>query len=178
MEPFRPYLIGFTVLVLAYAWYQKLNSKKTKEVGCACEEDKKRSFWQTKAFLGIITIFALIMMAFPYYGKIFYPKNEPQVAVVSFENMQELELNVSGMTCNGCQDHVENTLGRLPGVSGVSASYIEERVKVKFDAGQTNKSAIVNAINGTGYTVEGETTVPENSAHGEKGHVCGPDGCN
>ena len=28
IEPFRPYLIGLTILVLAFAWYQKLKPQK------------------------------------------------------------------------------------------------------------------------------------------------------
>ena len=28
LEPFRPYFIGLTTLVLAFAWYQKLKPKK------------------------------------------------------------------------------------------------------------------------------------------------------
>ena len=32
LEPFRPYLIGLTVLVLGFAWYQKL--KPQKEIDC------------------------------------------------------------------------------------------------------------------------------------------------
>ena len=28
IEPFRPYLIGLTILVLGFAWYQKLKSQK------------------------------------------------------------------------------------------------------------------------------------------------------
>ncbi len=177
MEPFRPYLIGFTVLVLGFAWYQKLKPNKAAEPDCACEEDEKQSFWQTKAFLGIVTVFAIIMMAFPFYGQIFYPENRIPTELVLSENFQELELNVSGMTCNGCEDHVEHTISALPGVNGVSASFSEELVKVRFDAGQTDKKAIVNAINGTGYKVEG-TVGAENPDHGEPGHVCGPDGCN
>lgn len=34
IEPFRPYLIGLTVLVFALAWYQKL--KPQKQVDCDC----------------------------------------------------------------------------------------------------------------------------------------------
>ena len=46
MEPFRPYLIGLTVLVLGFAWYQKLRPRTQEEIDCACEEDEKPSFWQ------------------------------------------------------------------------------------------------------------------------------------
>ena len=35
LEPFRPYLIGLTILVLGFAWYQKLKPKK--EIDCDCE---------------------------------------------------------------------------------------------------------------------------------------------
>jgi mercuric ion transport protein len=65
MDPFRPYLFGITVLVLGFAWYQKLKPKTAEEIQCACEEDEKPSFWQSKMFLGIVTGFAVLMLAFP-----------------------------------------------------------------------------------------------------------------
>ena len=55
MEPFRPFLIGLTILVLAFAWYQKLRPRTEEEIACACEDDKP-SFWQTKSFLSIVSI--------------------------------------------------------------------------------------------------------------------------
>ena len=42
LEPFRPYLIGLTILVLGFAWYQKLKPKK--EIDCDCETDEKPKF--------------------------------------------------------------------------------------------------------------------------------------
>jgi hypothetical protein len=81
LEPARPYLIGITVLVLAFAWYQKLKPKKA-EVECVCESDEKSSFLQTKTFLGIVTVFAALMLAFPYYSYIFYPKTKSKVVIV------------------------------------------------------------------------------------------------
>ena len=178
IEPFRPYLIGFTVLVLSFAWFQKLKPEKATGIDCACEEEEKQSFWQTKTFLGFVTIFAIIMIAFPYYGQIFYQDNDPRIAIVSSENIQELTLNVSGMTCDGCEDHVEHTLVQLTGVIRVTASYSEELAEVEFDVGQTDKKAIIDAINSTGYKVEDEAGIQDDPPHGEPGHVCGPDGCN
>ena len=55
IEPFRPYLIGLTILVLGFAWYQMLKPKK--EIDCECETDEKPKFTQSKTFLGIITVF-------------------------------------------------------------------------------------------------------------------------
>jgi len=58
LDPLRPYLIGITVLVLGFAWYQKLKLKK--EIECDCEEDDQPSFWQSKRFLAIITVIAAL----------------------------------------------------------------------------------------------------------------------
>jgi mercuric ion transport protein len=110
MEPFRPYLIGITILVLGFAWYQKLKPRTSEEIQCECEEDKKSPFLQTKMFLGIVTIFAFLMLAFPHYGQIFYPKTN-KVVETHVKNTQEVKFDnsqthgQSGHVCgpNGCQ---------------------------------------------------------------------------
>jgi mercuric ion transport protein len=48
IEPFRPYFIGLTVLVLGFAWYQKLKPKK--QVDCECETDEKPSLFNQNHF--------------------------------------------------------------------------------------------------------------------------------
>merc|ERR1711916_15172 len=79
IEPFRPYLVGLSILVLGFAWYQKL--KPQKEIDCECETDDlpagkagRPKFIQSKTFLGIVTLLAIIMLAFPYYSGIFLSK--------------------------------------------------------------------------------------------------------
>ena len=66
VDPFRPYLIGLTILALGFAWYQKLFPKATetqKEIDCECATEEKRKFIQTKTFLGIATLFAATMIS-------------------------------------------------------------------------------------------------------------------
>lgn len=75
LEPIRPYLIGVTVLVLGFAWYQKLKPQTEEEIKCLCEEDEKPSFWQTKKFLSMVTAFAILMLAFPFYGQNILPES-------------------------------------------------------------------------------------------------------
>ena len=94
IEPARPYLLGITILVLAFAWYQKLKPRSIEEMGCDCTENDKKSFIQTKSFLGIITVFAFLMMGFPYYGKIIYSKPDKKVIVISSNKKQEVKFNV------------------------------------------------------------------------------------
>jgi mercuric ion transport protein len=173
LEPFRPYLIGLTVLVLGFAWYQNLKPRTTEEIQCTCEEEDETPFMQTKKFLGIVTVFAFLMMAFPYYGQIFYPKADKQVIVVSSDNIQEEKFNVSGMTCASCEEHAKNEVNKLPGIVTVSANSKEGSAFIKFDNSKTNKEAIIKAINTAGYKVSASV----NPVHGQAGHTCEPNGC-
>lgn len=176
LEPARPYLLGITVLVLGFAWYQKLKPRTAEEIQCACQEDEKPPFMQTKMFLRIVTVFAFLMMAFPYYDHIFYPKANKEVVVISSNNIQEVKFNVSGMTCASCEEHVKYAVNELPGIVSVSANSDEGTANVKFDNSKTDKSTITKTIDGTGYKVSGEVT-KENPAHGGVGHGCRPNGC-
>jgi copper chaperone CopZ len=156
MEPIRPYLLGITILVLVFAWYQKLKPRTAEEIQCDCDEDEKKPFMQTKTFLGIVTVFAALMMAFPYYGDVFYPKADKQVVVVSSSNIQEIKFNVSGMTCSSCEEHVKHAVNGLPGILKVTANYEEGSASVQFDDSKTSKDKIVKAIDDTGYKVKND----------------------
>ena len=120
LEPFRPYFIGLTILVLGFAWYQKLKPKK--QIDCNCETEEKPKFIQSKMFLGIVTAFAIVMLAFPYYSSIFYPKTEKQIIAVDKSNIQKVEFTISGMTCASCGEHVNHEVNKSPGLISSNAS--------------------------------------------------------
>ena len=151
LEPLRPYLIALTVFVLGFAWYLKLKPKK--QLDCSCENDEKIPFTQSKMFLGIITLFAVVMLAFPYYSGIFYPTTEKQIIIVDQSNIREIEFTISGMTCASCGEHVNSEINKLAGIISSDASYENKNAVVKFDDSKTNIDEIENAINGTGYVV-------------------------
>lgn len=164
VDPIRPYLIGITVLVLAFAWYLKLKPRTAEEIQCDCEparspggEDERKPFIQTKTFLGIVTVFAALMLAFPYYAHVFYPSGDKkEVVIVKASDIQTVTFDVKGMTCNGCASHVENEVNKLPGIIEVNASYEEATTKVEFDQSKVSLAQIEKAINGTGYKVIGK----------------------
>jgi len=151
IEPFRPYLIGLTILVLLFAWYQKL--KPEKEIDCECETDKKPKFIQSKTFLGVVTVFAIVMLAFPYYSSMFYPNSEKQIVVVDKSNIKTTEYKISGMTCAGCEEHVNHEVNKLSGIVSSKASYESGNAIIEFDKTKTNEAEIEKAINSTGYKV-------------------------
>jgi copper chaperone CopZ len=151
IEPFRPYLIGLTILVLGFAWYQKLKPKK--EIDCECETDEKPKFLQTRTFLGIVTVFALLTMAFPYYSEIFYPNTEKQITVVDKSDIKTTEFKISGMTCASCEEHVNHEVNKLNGIINSNASYENGNAIIEFDRTKANEMEIEKAINSTGYKV-------------------------
>jgi len=156
IEPFRPYLIGLTVLVFAFAWYQKL--KPQRQVDCDCEADNKKSFWQSKSFLGIVTVVAGFLISFPYYAKAFYPKpQEIKVVMVDKTNIQQAVFKIKGMTCESCTQHVNTEISKVKGIIAFQTSYENANSTVKFDNSKTSIDSIAAAINSTGYKVISQT---------------------
>lgn len=151
LEPARPYFIGLTMLVLGFVWYQKLKSKNP--IDCNCETNKKTKFLQSKLFLSIMTVFAGLMLIFPMYAHILYPKTQKQAIIVKKSNIQTINFTINGMTCADCQGHIEHELNKLSGIIKSSASYENRNAVVEFDISKTNTEEIKKAINSTGYTV-------------------------
>ena len=151
LETFRPYLIGFTILVLGFAWYQKLKPKK--EIDCNSETDEKPSFLQSKLFLGIVTIFAIVMTAFPHYSSVFYPKSEKEIIVVDKANIQTINLEIKGMTCTSCEEHINHSVNQLNGIVNIKSSYENGNAEIEFDNSKTTIEEVEKAVNSTGYSV-------------------------
>ncbi len=155
LEPFRPYLLVLTVVVLGIAWYQNLKPKK--EMECNCNSTEKKSFYQSKLFLSLVTCFVLLTSAFPYYSSIFYNNKEVASTNVDGPNLKRIDFNIDGMTCSSCENHINHSIGLLEGVASVNTSYEKGSIEVKYDKSKTNIEAIKKAINSTGYNIIEQT---------------------
>ncbi len=154
IEPFRPYLIGLTVLVLAFAWHQKLRPKTQAEIDCECEDDKPK-FFNSKGFLFLVTLFAGAILAFPRYSHIFYPAPDTskEIVYVVQSNVKEIRVTIEGMTCSGCEAHIENEVNKLDGILKVDADYEAANTTVKYDETKVDLQKIETAILSTGYKI-------------------------
>ena len=154
LEPFRPYLIGVAIIAIGYAWYNYYQGKKSDD---CCAVDVKPKWYQTKGFLVGVTLFAAVSIAFPYYSYIFFPSNDTkEIVVVNATDIQTVTFDVKGMTCAGCEAHVNSEVNKLPGIEKVDAKHTEAKAKVKFDQSKVSLTQIENAINSTGYKVIGK----------------------
>ncbi len=154
LEPVRPYLISGTALILAFAWYQKLKPRKKEEIQCDCEEDDKTSFWQSRTFLGIVTIIAIGLLTFPRYSHIFYGKSKKAISAAKESSLEVAGFSLADMTCASCEEYVKHAVNDLDGVVESSANYEDGTAKVKFNAEKVSVNKIVDAINATGYKVK------------------------
>lgn len=77
-----------------------------------------------------------------------------------------LELEVAGMSCQGCADHVRQGLGALPGVVRVNADAKKARVVVVYRPAKITSAQIRRKIMALGYVVgdkDPPVTYPSNA---------------
>jgi mercuric ion transport protein len=151
IAPARPYMIGLTIALLGFAWYQKLKPQAADDCGCAVDEKPK--FLQSKIFLLSITLFAALMIAFPFYSKAFFSKKEKTTILVEKSNIRTVELKIKGMSCEACEGEVNHEVNKLPGIVQSTVSYKNRNAVIQFDISKTTIKDITGAVNTTGYKV-------------------------
>ena len=151
IEPFRPFLIALTILALLLAWYQKIKQQK-QEIDCDCKEENQ-TFLNSKKFLLYVTLYAGLMLVFPYYSQIFHPKTSQDKIHVKESNISEIEYNIKGMTCIGCEAHLENEVNKLDGIIVVKANHEKGNTIIKYDKTKIANNDIENAVKKTGYKI-------------------------
>ena len=151
LEPFRPYLIGATFLMLGFAWYSSIMVSKKDDCGC---EPKKPSLLQSRKFLSIITIVSLLFISFPSFSHLLIQSEQNTAANIDQEGKMKITLPVNGMTCASCERHIESEVINLSGISSVKASYANKSATVEYDPQKIDQEKIIAAINKTGYTVD------------------------
>ncbi|MDO3641486.1 mercuric transport protein MerTP [Mucilaginibacter sp. L3T2-6] len=150
IEPARPYLIGFTVVIFAFAWYQQFN-KKTQTNNCDCEV-KPASFWQSKKFLLMVTALSAVLITFPYYSSALYgAPAQSSVSISQASNIKWVQFTVKGMGCADCTKHIDGVLSNVPGVIKTSTSFEKAQTTVSYDPKRTSADSLKNKINQIGY---------------------------
>jgi copper chaperone CopZ len=154
LDPFRPFLIGLVIAILGFAWYQKLKPRSRAEIACECETDGKPSYWQSRQFLGLVTLLAGILISFPYYSGMLFAENKTNTISVEKENIAHAEITIKGMTCTGCENSVNKALSDLNGVIHVKSDYHTGIAKVRYDKTKVSSKQFKKAIEeSVGYKV-------------------------
>jgi mercuric ion transport protein len=144
LEPYRPWFIGMTVVLVGFAFYSAYRPQATQDRceggGCALPSRRMARFLAWTAAIASTTL-----IAFPYYvGTL------PVSAVAKSQSekpaTQVCTLKVSGMTCAGCEAAVHMAARSVDGVTEAKASYAKGHAEVTYDPSKTTPAAIAKAI--------------------------------
>lgn len=58
---------------------------------------------------------------------------------------------VKGMTCSACENHVHNSVAKIPGVDKVEVNLLTNSMTVEFDDAKVNDAMIFKAVSDSGY---------------------------
>ena len=59
--------------------------------------------------------------------------------------------SVKGMTCSACENHVHNSVAKIPGVDNVEVNLLTNSMTVEFDETKVNDAMIFKAVSDGGY---------------------------
>lgn len=102
----------------------------------------------------IISFFATALICGCSYKAAFGQTQEKPFGTVK---TKVVELSVTGMTCQGCADHVTDALSKKPGVVKSDAQFASNSATVTYDPSAVKEEDIIRAIEETGYKAETKT---------------------
>ena len=101
-------------------------------------------------------IIVILVLAFAAYA-CNQGKTEGETAkTITTAAIKTIKLGVEGMSCEGCEQTIREEVGKIEGVSEVTASHVNKFATISFDTTLTTVSAVSDAITAAGYEVTGE----------------------
>lgn len=76
-----------------------------------------------------------------------------EVVYVSESNIDKVEYSIKGMTCTGCEVHIESEVNKLDGIIEVKANHEKGNTIVKYDKTKVTNKEIEDAVGKTGYKI-------------------------
>ena len=70
------------------------------------------------------------------------------------QKVSVIEVSIGGMSCTGCEQTIQNNVGKLEGIKSVKASYTTGMAMIEYFEGVADTTGIKEAISGSGYTVK------------------------
>ena len=151
-EPYRYYFLGLTTVLLGISFYLVYRKPKTEcAPGEVCEKPASRR--GQKIALWIVTAMVAALAAYPYYVGSGASADESGTELAAFEG-GTIELDVGGMTCDGCAGIIQGELAKVPGVDGADVSYDEGKAYVVVGQDGPSEEEIIQVIAKAGFSSE------------------------
>ncbi len=145
LAPLRPWFLGVTTAFLAAGFY--LAYRPSPSAACAgaadCAPASRRA---QRVSLWVVTALVAGLAAFPAWSHLRSgPRASDSVVAGS------VVLDVQGMTCSGCADHVQRELVQVPGVIEAKVDFESARAHVRVGRSAPGARPLLAAIERAGY---------------------------
>lgn len=142
IEPFRPYLTVIALSVLSYSFYKVFK----KQPDC-CETEKIKMNSQ-KTSLFIMTPIILGFLAFP---NLISTTENTELYTINNQNGIKSEWTITGMTCQGCANGLQNAMANINGIIGCNVDYPSQTMICNTDPQIISDNKIAELVTNTGY---------------------------
>lgn len=143
-EPYRPYLLGATALLLGLAFwyaYRPLPAEACGPDGACTPQSRRR----TRTMVWVAAVVALGAAAYPRIQGL---RAAPAETV---NEAQALLLEIGGMTCDACVNHVRGALEKVPGVEAAEVRLDTGEARVQVSPDGVDPQDLVHAVEAAGY---------------------------
>ncbi len=82
--------------------------------------------------------------------------------------MENIELDVFGMTCAACSNRIEKVLNKQEGVQAATVNLTTETATIDYNPGIVNPKALIEKIKNIGYDAKAKADVAEKQTHKER----------
>lgn len=147
-EPFRPYLIILTLILLGYAFYQIYRKPKPVECPSGSHCTHTNSDRINKITLWTVTLLVLGLLSVPYLTPVLADNRHP---VTANAEVREVVLDVPGMSCASCPVTIRKSLEHVDGVIAANASFDTKTVIVRYDPDKISTRDLMIATSNAGY---------------------------
>jgi mercuric transport protein len=146
LEPLRPLFVGLAVGALALAGYREWRASRRPD--CDCEASVSPRVRRSLLGVGGLVVLALVLSPWIIRGT---SDTETGVPVVETGAVQQVVLDVEGMTCASCNVTVQRALTRLEGVEAAWVTFEPPQAVVRFDPSRVTLDELTRATSEAGY---------------------------
>ena len=147
LEPFRPLFIVLAVGLLGFAGYREYRTATGPE--CDCEVTMQDRLRRSLLVVGLIATLALI--ASPWIIRGVASASTASASSLIESRVQNVVLEVEGMTCVSCNITVSKALTNLDGVQEAEVTFEPPQAVVTYDPARVSIEQMVEATTNVGY---------------------------
>lgn len=153
LEPFRPFFIALAIGALGYAGYREWRISRGPD--CDCETGLPEGL--RRSLLGIGFAAALGLIASPWILRDTVTAEAAASPALTEAALEQVVLEVEGMTCASCTVSARKALTRLEGVREALVTYEPPQAVVTYDPAQVTAAEMAAALTNVGYTSKRKT---------------------